>query len=136
MSRFTPEEITELGPDEIFVFGSNTEGRHGAGAAKTARMLFGAKYGQAEGLQGRSYAIITKDLSLGMKSIPLTDIYSSVRKFMHFALDTPQKTFVVVKLGCSLAGYSIKQIGDIFRKFSVPNNVVLPIEFTREYGQV
>ena len=35
----------------IFVFGSNLEGRHGLGAAKTAREKFGAIYGCPEGLQ-------------------------------------------------------------------------------------
>lgn len=48
--------------DTIFVFGSNPEGRHGAGAAKTAVDSFGAIYGQGEGLQGNSYALPTKDL--------------------------------------------------------------------------
>ena len=55
--------ITELPPNGIFVFGSNTEGRHGLGAAKTAREKFGAKYGQPSGRQAQSYAIITKDLT-------------------------------------------------------------------------
>ena len=49
-------------PNVIFVFGSNTEGKHGAGAAALAKSEFGAIQGQAEGLQGNSYAIITKDL--------------------------------------------------------------------------
>lgn len=48
--------------DTIFVFGSNPEGRHGAGAAKVAVKMFGAKYGQGEGLQGNSYALPTKEL--------------------------------------------------------------------------
>ena len=55
--------VNSLQDNQIFVFGSNTQGRHSAGAAKTARDKFGAIYGQAEGLQGQSYAIITKDLT-------------------------------------------------------------------------
>ena len=47
----------------IFVFGSNPEGIHGAGAAKTAVDKFGAKYSQGEGLQGNAYALPTKDLN-------------------------------------------------------------------------
>lgn len=47
----------------IFVFGSNPEGRHGAGAAKIAREQFGAIYGQGEGLQGNAYAIPTKRIN-------------------------------------------------------------------------
>ena len=30
---FTPEQISELKADEVFVFGSNLEGMHGGGAA-------------------------------------------------------------------------------------------------------
>lgn len=48
----------------IFVFGSNPEGRHGAGAAKIAREQFGAKYGVGEGMTGNAYALPTKDLSV------------------------------------------------------------------------
>lgn len=55
--------ITELPENGIFVFGSNTQGRHGKGAALLAKNKFGAIYGQAKGLQGQSYAIITKDLT-------------------------------------------------------------------------
>ena len=56
-------KIEFLEPNQIFVFGSNTQGRHGAGAALIAKQKFGAIYGKAEGLQGQSYAIITKDLT-------------------------------------------------------------------------
>ena len=65
--------INELKENEVFVFGSNPEGRHGAGAAKVAREQFGAVYGQGEGLQGNAYALPTKDLRVkenrGFKSI-------------------------------------------------------------------
>ena len=37
---FTPEWITELKPNEIFVFGSNLEGMHGGGAAQVAMERF------------------------------------------------------------------------------------------------
>ena len=57
--RTTPEFITELQPNEIFVFGSNLAGMHGAGAAHVACKKFGAKMGQGVGLQGQSYAIPT-----------------------------------------------------------------------------
>jgi hypothetical protein len=36
--------ISFLEKNQIFVFGSNTQGRHGAGAAKTAYSKFGAIY--------------------------------------------------------------------------------------------
>lgn len=46
----------------VFVFGSNPEGVHGAGAAKTARDMFGAQTGVGEGMTGSAYALPTKDL--------------------------------------------------------------------------
>ena len=62
MNRVTPKVIKGLKENEVFVFGSNKQGRHGKGAALTARTKFGAIYGQARGLQGQSYAIVTKEL--------------------------------------------------------------------------
>ena len=56
---FTPDFITELKPDEVFVFGSNLAGSHGGGAAYVAWRKFGAVMGQGVGLQGQSYAIPT-----------------------------------------------------------------------------
>ena len=55
--RYTPEDIRELGPGEVFVFGSNLSGMHGGGAARVAYEKFGAVWGQGTGLQGRSYGI-------------------------------------------------------------------------------
>ena len=51
-TRFTPDFITELKENEIFVFGSNLEGMHGGGAARIAYEKFGAIWGQGVGLQG------------------------------------------------------------------------------------
>lgn len=55
--EYTSERITELKPNEIFVFGSNLAGAHGGGAARLAYNRFGAIWGQGVGLQGQSYAI-------------------------------------------------------------------------------
>lgn len=49
--EYTPENIKKLKPNEIFVFGSNSIGAHSKGAALTAKLHFGAIYGQSEGLQ-------------------------------------------------------------------------------------
>ena len=55
--------ITTLPDNGVFVYGANTEGRHGLGAAKTAKDKFGAVYGKV-GFQGRSYGIVTKCLKV------------------------------------------------------------------------
>ena len=59
--EYTPENIVELKPNEVFVFGSNTLGQHYGGAARVAHQKFGAKWGLAEGLSGQTYAIPTID---------------------------------------------------------------------------
>lgn len=57
--KYTPDNITSLNRDEVFVFGSNLAGNHAGGAARVARELFGAIMGQGVGMQGQSYAIPT-----------------------------------------------------------------------------
>lgn len=132
--KFTPDNITSLKPNEIFVFGSNTQGRHGFGAAKTA-MSFGAKYNQAEGLQGQTYAIITKDLTKPkdeqLKSVPLEKIGKGIQDMLLYAKANQDKTFLVTKLGSSLAGYTVEEIAGLFKRLEkfIPDNVILPQEY-------
>ncbi len=57
--EYTPENITSLDEDEVFVFGSNLAGMHAGGAARVAYERFGAVMGQGVGMQGQSYAIPT-----------------------------------------------------------------------------
>ncbi|MEO6943114.1 MAG: hypothetical protein ABI053_00195 [Lacisediminihabitans sp.] len=111
--------ITELQPGEIFVFGSNADGSHGAGAARTAYDKFGAIWGQGNGLQGQSYGI---DTMSGFDTV-----VREVGSFLAFALEHPQLRFLVTKIGCGIAGYTPEEIAPLFR--SVPDNVVLPEEF-------
>ena len=125
--QFTPEHITKLEPNEIFVFGSNTQGRHGKGAAKLA-MSFDAKYGVAEGYQGNCYAIITKDLTKSTK-YPLRWIRAGIESFLVDANNTPSLTYLVTKIGCGLGGYSVIEIAELFHGLDIPSNVVLPKEF-------
>lgn len=98
---------------EIFVFGSNLAGRHGKGAALEAKRKHGAVYGQGVGLQGRSYAIPTKEAQL--KTLPLKEIHSYVIQFLQFAKDHPQHVFMVTPIGCGLAGYKPLDIAWMFR---------------------
>ena len=46
----TPDPInsTAMGPNDVFVFGSNTEGKHGGGAAKAAMQYYGAIWDRRE----------------------------------------------------------------------------------------
>lgn len=112
----------------VFVFGSNREGRHGAGAALHARRNCGAIYGQAEGRQGDSYAIITKELRRNYAPVSLTEVRAGVKRFIDYAPMPPAETFQVTPIGCGLAGFRIDQIAPLFVG-RVPSNVVLPPEF-------
>ena len=106
----------------IFVFGSNLAGRHGKGAALEARQKHGAIYGKGVGLQGRSYAIPTKDANI--RTLRLTTIREYVKDFIEFAKAHPEMTFNVTRIGCGLAGYKDKDIAPMFR--DAPANCNLP----------
>jgi hypothetical protein len=107
---------------DIFVFGSNLAGIHGAGAALHARLHHGARQGLGIGLVGTSYAIPTKNEHL--ETLPLTVIKSFVDRFIDYARATPELTFFVTRIGCGLAGYTDEEVRPMFH--DAPDNVELP----------
>jgi hypothetical protein len=125
--KVTPELITELKENEIFVFGSNESGRHGKGAAKTA-MKWGAIYGQANGLQGKTYGIPTVNSSISNK-LRIERVKYYVDQFYYFAKENKQLTFLVTEIGCGLAGFTYKEIAPLFIDCLELDNVYLPKRF-------
>jgi hypothetical protein len=125
--KFTPENITHLEPNQIFVYGANSGGRHGAGAAKLA-LKWGAKHGKA-GLVGQTYGIPTKDKKI--QTLPLDKIQLHVNDFLATAFSHPEYEFLVTAVGTGLAGYHAKDIAPLFKiiKTGVFENVILPEEF-------
>ena len=122
--NYTPENITELGRDDIFVFGSNLEGLHCGGAARTAYLKFGAVMGQGVGLQGQSYAIPT--MQGGVDTIrPYVD------EFIEFAREWDQNTFYVTRIGCGIAGFRDEEIAPLFAEALDLYNVRLPESFVK-----
>jgi len=119
--RITPDLITNLKAGEIFVFGSNARGMHAGGAARFALDHFGAEWGVGEGLQGQSYAIPTME---GLDSLKL-----AVDRFIAFAGQHPEYTFLVTPIGCGIAGYRESQIGPLFAQAAALPNVYLPASF-------
>lgn len=122
--------IEKLNENEIFVFGSNTEGRHMAGAAKKA-LEFGAVYGQASGLQGNTYAIITKDLNIGKRSISEPMIINQICDLYKFANENPEKDFLIAYKNDNnnLNGYTSNEMARMFiyaiyRNNNIPINVI------------
>lgn len=111
----------------VFVFGSNTEGRHGAGAALHARRHWGACYGQAEGRQGDSYGIITKELRRGYPAITLDQVGAGIIRFLLYTQTHPDTTFLITRIGCGLAGFKDEEIALFFREAG--DNCRLPPEW-------
>ncbi len=101
-----------LAPGIVFVFGSNLNGWHGAGAAKTAIQQYQACYGQHYGLQGRSFAIPTKDKHLN--ALPLVTISDYVKAFVQ-QTQLHKHYFYVTPVGCGLAGYRPEDIAPMFK---------------------
>lgn len=122
--KYTPENIEELGEDEVFVFGSNLAGMHLGGAAKTAVKRFGAVMGQGVGMQGQSYAIPT--MQGGVETIkPYVD------NFIALAREWDQTTFYVTRIGCGIAGFSDEEIAPLFAEAMDLYNVRLPESFVK-----
>lgn len=117
-----PDVIRQLRPDQIFVFGSNIYGRHNGGAAGFAVQHFGAIYGQAEGLQGRSYAIPTVGNTY-------EEMAEAIERFDDFVVQHPDLTFLLTAVGCGNARYSVEQVAVLFRPAYSFGNVYVPASF-------
>ena len=116
------------GKDIIFVFGSNPEGKHGAGSAKVALQKFGAKYGKGDGLHGQSYALITTEMRKGWPRITLEQITDNVRRLYEVARKMPDKRFMVAYRNQpdqrTLCGYTGAQMMQCFLSAGeIPDNI-------------
>lgn len=118
-NRISPDFITELKENEIFVFGSNLEGMHGGGAALIAYNKFGAIWGQGVGLQGQSYGIPTMHGGVDV-------IKPYVDEFIEFAKSHPKLIFLVTRIGCGIAGFRDEEIAPLFKDAKELENVYLP----------
>ena len=122
--QYTPDLITALRPDEVFVFGSNLAGMHGGGAARIAFLRFGAVMGCGVGFRGQSYAIPT--MQGGVETIiPYVD------DFITFAREHPELFFFVTRIGCGIAGFRDNEIAPLFAEAVGLQNVCLPKTFLK-----
>lgn len=117
--RITPTRVTALAPNEIFVFGSNASGEHGAGAARFAYDNFGAVWGEGHGLHGQTYGIDTMS--------GLDVLAREVAIFLEFAAQHPELTFLVTPIGTGIAGHRAQDVAPLFA--DAPPNVALPQAF-------
>ena len=125
-NRITPEHITRLANNEVFVFGSNAQGLHYGGAAKVALEKFGAIMGQGHGMQGKSYAINTMS--------GIAEMEKDIKSFCEFAKANPKKLFLVTPIGCGIAGYRSEEVAPLFEDCKDLENVSLPSSFWKVLG--
>ena len=100
----------------------NLAGMHGGGAARIARLHFGAVMGQGVGLQGQSYAIPT--MQGGVETIR-----PYVEEFIIFAHQHPDLHFLVTPIGCGIAGFEAEDIAPLFESAKGIKNISLPESF-------
>lgn len=102
---------------EVFVFGSNLAGIHGAGAAREAAAKFGAQYGCGKGWQpgNQSYAIPTKNQAI--RTLPLSEIKLYISEFVRLTQSgfVENQGYWVTRVGCGLAGYQDHEIAPLFQ---------------------
>jgi len=132
-NRVVSDNITKLNTNEIFVFGSNLSGRHGKGAAKQA-LTWGAKWGQAAGLQGRTYGIPSKNASI-TRTLSVKEIKPFVDDFIQFAKENEDLIFLVTEIGCGLANLTPKEVAPLFEEAIYIENIHLPKRFWHKLGK-
>lgn len=118
----TPDNITELKANEVFVFGSNLAGNHAGGAARQAAEQFDAEDGVGEGLTGQCYAFPTMDKQL--KRLTARQVGKARTRFYKVVDSHPGLTFLLTKVGCGIAGFDETKIRKIF--VNAPKNVIKP----------
>lgn len=111
--------------NEVFVFGSNLLGIHGAGAARTAHKEYGAEWGIGVGHEGNSYALPT--CSRPGRALSEDEIALYVYDFITYAENRSDLKFFVTRVGCGIAGFKDEQIAPMF--FEAPMNCRLPPEW-------
>lgn len=142
--------ITSLKEDEVFVFGSNLDGFHGAGAAGYASFgefgnvwrnhdyarkpngwkgkwnQKGKGQGPQVGTEGKSYAIPTVAKAGAKQSLTAKEIIVNVVEFFEFAKSRPHLTFLVAQRGDTdgLNGYTAEEMALIYVVAAVKEKAV------------
>jgi hypothetical protein len=131
--KFVVASPDKTNPNDIFIFGSNEQGVHGAGAARLAARDFAAEQGVGSGLTGRSYAFPTKNNpSRVTRQLSLEQIEQNMAVLLETVKANPDKRFFMSPVGTGLAGYTPKEISTVLRKFEWPNNFYLMPETAKK----
>lgn len=124
--NISKNNISTLSPNEVFVYGANEAGIHGAGGAYLAYSQFGAKWGKY-GYDGQAYGIPTK--SDTYRVLTVNEIMYHVHVFIQCVKAHPDKDFLLTEIGCGLAGYNPSDIAPLFRAAIDLPNLYFPQRF-------
>jgi hypothetical protein len=118
--------LTRLPANAVFVFGSNTAGRHGAGAARDAARWFGAEEGVAEGRTGRSYAVPTVHWAGGRPGgcVASGDLRAAIERLVATAAAEPDTDFILTDIGAGLAGMAPDDLAAAWAGIVLPDNLL------------
>ena len=129
---------TGLASNIITCFGSNPEGRHGAGTALICMNHHGAKLGNGSGLQGNSWAIITTDLTNRRRpNVGKSFIISEIKKMydwfsLHVNIDREcWVMYTTLDSRPNLSGFTNQELADMFSVHPIPANVVFEEGFSK-----
>lgn len=129
-----PEIICNgLKPGFVLVFSSNLTGIHGAGSALVARRYFKAQLGIGEGRTGKCYALPTKRTPY--ERMTIEELQGAVERFLSYARANQQENYLLVEVGCKLAGFTVAQVAPMFRPSLAMSNVFMPASFLRYLTQ-
>ena len=142
--------VTSLLENQVFVFGSNPEGIHGAGAAKVAANHYGAIMGRGRGHMGQSYGLVTKNLTpshkeeetgityikAGDRSVSKVQMFINILELYLYAKEHPELEFLVAYTPSpNLNGYSPLEMAELLTTVTVPDNVILNEELMNMYNE-
>jgi len=142
--------VRSLEENQVFVFGSNPEGRHGAGAARVAADHYGAIMGMGRGHMGQSYGLVTKNLTpnytedlsgityrkAGERSVSKIQMLVNIIHLYLYARKNPELEFMIAYTPApNLNGYTPIEMADLFLTVPVPTNIVFNEELINLYNE-
>jgi hypothetical protein len=137
--------ITKLKDNEVFVFGANSFGYHGAGAAAYATcgaMRAPSSYyntpngtkgkwnikghtGHMQGQEGQSYGLVTIIRPGKPQSLDKRFLADNIEELYEFAEENPKLDFKIAQsCDIGLCGYTPYELAELYAQYVIPPNII------------